>query len=456
MGGMIDQGRITLIKSAGRTAGGPVVYWMSRDQRAADNWALLWAQDLASRSRQPLIAVFCLVPSFLGATLRQYDFMLRGLAGVEDSLRAKNIGFCLLTGAPDLAIPRFLRQVRASTLVSDFDPLKIKRRWQDLVAEKIGADFYQVDAHNIVPCRQASPKQEFAARTFRPKVEKLLCRYLTEFPELKAQPFGRADKFPKTDWRQVRSGLIADAAVGPVAWLEPGEEAARRVLKNFIDDKLARYDQGRNDPLKDLTSDLSPYLHFGQLSAQRVALVVQTARAPALAKGAFLEELIVRRELSDNFCFYNRRYDVLAGSPAWARQTLAEHGRDRRLYLYGRGQLEVGRTHDRLWNAAQKQLVLTGKMPGYLRMYWAKKILEWSATPAAAVRTAVYLNDKYELDGRDPNGYVGILWSIGGLHDRPWGERPVFGKVRYMSYNGARSKFDVANLVARWAEEAKQ
>jgi deoxyribodipyrimidine photo-lyase len=211
----------------------------------------------------------------------------------------------------------------------------------------------------------------------------------------------------------------------------------------FINKKLADYDTARNDPSKDGQSGLSPYLHFGQISAQRVALEALRSTAPEPVKEVFLEELITRRELSDNFCFYQLAYDSPKCFPDWATKTLAKHRRDRREYLYSMKDLEAGRTHDDLWNAAQREMVLHGKMHGYLRMYWAKKILEWTRSPEEAMRIAIHLNDRYELDGRDPNGYAGITWSIGGVHDRPWGERKVFGMVRYMSEKGCRSKFDV-------------
>jgi deoxyribodipyrimidine photo-lyase len=196
-----------------------------------------------------------------------------------------------------------------------------------------------------------------------------------------------------------------------------------------------------------VVSHLSPYLHFGQLSAQRVALEAQGYDADIPAQEAFLEQLVVRRELSDNFCFYEPAYDRFEGLPAWARETLDRHRTDPRPYLYGLEEFEEARTHDPLWNAAQSQMVKTGYMHGYMRMYWAKKILEWTESPEEALRVAIYLNDRYELDGRDPNGYTGIAWCIGGLHDRAWGERPVFGKVRYMSAGGARRKFDAAAYI---------
>ena len=234
-----------------------------------------------------------------------------------------------------------------------------------------------------------------------------------------------------------------------VSWIKPGEGAAQRALRRFLREGLRSYDEARNDPTVDGQSNLSPFLHFGHISAQRVPLEVRDSDVVGEPRDAFLEERIVRRELSDNFCFYNEDYDRFEGFPTWAQTTLKQHGGDRREYTYTLGQFESAGTHDELWNAAQMEMAKTGKMHGYMRMYWAKKILEWTESPEEALKIAMFLNDKYELDGRDPNGYVGCAWSIGGVHDRAWFERPVFGKIRYMSYNGCRSKFDVDSYVAK-------
>jgi len=421
---------------------------MSRDQRVRDNWALLYAQERARRQGAPLAVAFCLAPVFLGATLRQYDFMLRGLEEVERDLALKNIAFFLLAGAPGQVLPAFLRKHGARFLVTDFDPLKIKRRWRMTVGRSIDIPFHEVDSHNIVPCRVASQKQEYGAYTLRPKLQRLLPSYLTPFPRMARHPHHWPGRIVPTDWRAVRRALALDASVGEVDWIRPGEGAAARALGRFVNGKLDRYAADRNDPNLDGQSRLSPYLHFGQLSAQRVALEVMNARVGEASREAFLEELIVRRELSDNFCFTNKDYDSPRCFPAWAQKTLGLHGKDRRAYVYTLRELEEGRTHDDLWNAAQLAMVTQGTMHGYLRMYWAKKILEWTPSPRTAMKIAIHLNDKYELDGRDPNGYAGIAWSIGGVHDRPWGERKIFGMVRYMSYNGCRSKFDVKAYIA--------
>jgi deoxyribodipyrimidine photo-lyase len=444
----VKQERVRLLNNKERGKG-PILYWMSRDQRAKDNWALLFAQGLALEQKVPLGVVFCLVPDFLQATVRQYDFMLRGLEETEKELAVKNIPFMLLTGSPEAEIPKHVQKLQAGALVTDFDPLKIKKKWKKRLLPQLTIPFYEVDSHNVIPCWVASPKQEFAAYTFRPKVKKQLADFIDSFPPLKKHPFSWKTEAIRTRWDAARKSLKVDTSVPAVDWIEPGERAAREMLRRFIEKKLSDYDAQRNDPNLDALSHLSPYLHFGQISPQRVALEVRNADVHEDDREAFLEESIVRRELADNYCYYNKDYDNFRGFPDWAKKSLDEHRKDKREYTYTRVQLERDLTHDGLWNAAQMEMVKTGKMHGYMRMYWAKKILEWTKNPEDAQKIAIALNDKYELDGRDPNGYTGIAWSIGGVHDRAWFSRPVFGKVRYMSFGGARSKFDVDGYITK-------
>lgn len=439
--------RIRLLRE-GRERPGPVAFWMSRDQRVRDNWALLFAREMALKRKQPLFVVFCLVPHYLGATVRHYDFMVKGLREVEKSLIRKNIPLYLLCGSPATEIPGFVSRKKVGILVTDFSPLKIKRDWEKSVGSKLDIPFYQVDAHNIVPCWVASEKQEYAAYTFRPKILRMLDEFMEEFPPLRKHPHPPADGLRENDWDRAISTLTVDSSVKPASWLRPGETAARRMLRTFIEEKIMLYAEKRNDPLADVQSNLSPYLHFGQISAQRCALEIGKNRKHGKVSDAFMEELIVRRELSDNFCYYNNAYDNPGGFPRWAHATLSRHRKDKREYIYTLADFETGKTHDDLWNAAQNEMVKKGKMHGYLRMYWAKKILEWTGSPDEALRIAIYLNDKYELDGRDPNGYAGIAWSIGGVHDRAWNERRIFGKIRYMSYYGCKSKFDVRKYIS--------
>lgn len=447
--GMVDRKRVTVIKEAGQKVG-PVIYWMSRDQRSEDNWALLFAQELALELKSPLAVVFCLVPRYLGATHRQYGFMLKGLREVEGKLAAKAVPFCLVSGKPEEEIPRFVDKYGAAALVTDFNPLRIKQAWDRLVAERLAVPFYEVDAHNVVPCRVASARQEYGAHTFRPRLLRALPEFLTGFPGLEKHPFPWKCLKSGVDWERAVKECGADGSVPEVGWPEPGESAGRRALRSFLKDRLQFYDSARNDPAKKGQSDLSPYLHFGHIAPQRVALAAERYDANLRSMEAFLEQLLVRRELSDNFCLYNDNYDSFKGFPSWARTSLDRHREDPREFVYSTEAFDRAETHDPLWNAAQKEMVFTGKMHGYMRMYWAKKILEWTESPERAMETAIYLNDRYELDGRDPNGYAGIAWSIGGVHDRPWFERPVFGKIRYMNFNGCARKFDVGNYIARW------
>jgi deoxyribodipyrimidine photo-lyase len=433
---------------------GPVVYWMSRDQRIDDNWAFLFAQDLALRRELPLAVVFCLAPKFLDAGLRQYDFMLRGLTETAERSRELNVAFTVLEGEPDSVLPSYLEEtLSAACLVADFDPLRIKRGWLERVAGRLSVPFLEVDAHNVVPCWTASGKQEYAARTFRPKLRKHLAQFLEPFPQPQIHPRAPRSGIREPDWAKLQAGIAPARDVQPVHWIVPGAAAARSALASFLEDRLPGYAGGSRDPNANASSGLSPYLHFGQISAQRVALELLHRPAGSSnqeSREAFWEQCIVRRELAENFCLYNRDYDRFQGLPEWARRTLDEHRKDPRPAEYSFEQFRRAETHDPLWNAAQREMVLQGKMHGYMRMYWAKKILEWSRSPEEAIATAVALNDSYELDGRDPGGYAGILWSVGGLHDQPFRERKVFGKIRYMSSSGCRRKFDVPRYIARW------
>jgi len=449
---MTDARRIKKVKE-GKPVDGPVVYWMSRDQRVNDNWALLYAFEVANKHHQPVLVVFNLVDEFGGATKRIFHFMLKGLREIEESLLRKNIPFYITLGQPSGSMVNFIRHNHASTLVMDFDPLKIKREWQDELKRMLDINIYLVDAHNIVPCWEASEKQEFAAYTIRPKIRRKLDEFLTSFPELGAQASINEKLKPeqRNNWEKIFDYLSVDEGY-EIDWIKPGYMHGMDTLRFFMKEKLPAYASEKNDPNGNILSNLSPFLHFGQLSAQRIALEIKQNAKEDDNTRSFLEELIIRRELSDNFCYYNENYDDFEGFPRWAKDTLKDHWNDGREKVYDYHEFEEAKTHDNLWNAAQMEMVKTGKMHGYIRMYWAKKILEWTENPSIALQYCIALNDKYELDGRDPNGYVGCAWSIGGVHDRAWGERPVFGKIRYMSYNGCKRKFDVEKYIGTWGK----
>lgn len=436
--------RVRQLRSGDRGQG-PVVYWMSRDQRVRDNWALLWAQQEALIRRKGLLVVFCLVADYPGATASHYVFLEPGLATMQKTLGELNIPFFLLKGSPEKILPAFLEKIDGHLLVSDFDPLRIKKVWKKQLLKQLHLPFYEVDTHNIIPVWTVSGKKEYAAYTIRPKINRLLPDFLTDFPPLQSHPLS---------WQPAPDVAVFNKTATPAAnmtippsWPIPGEQQAQAAAETFVRTGLPNYGQHRNNPCHHGQSGLSPYLHFGHLSPQRLALMVSKSSLSSECKEEFMEELVVRRELADNFCHYEPLYDTFAGFPEWAARTLDEHRKDRREYLYSLQELEEGRTHELLWNACQLDLVHSGKLHGYLRMYWAKKILEWTADPETALDYAITLNDRYSLDGRDANGYTGVAWSIGGVHDRAWKERPVFGKIRYMNEAGCRRKFDTKKYI---------
>ena len=442
--------RIFKTKSAQASDTKSVIYWMSREQRVSNNFGLTYAQMLAEKNNQKLFVVFTLAGGFLGAGFRQFDFMLTGLQSVEIELKKLNIPFVLLHGEPADVLSSFASKMEAGTIVYDFDPLRIKQTWQRDLAERVKADLFEVDGHNIVPCKIASQKPEFGAYTLRPKIKRLLDNFLPQEASVHFHTQNTQDDFVDNDFDTALQNLQCDKSVTRVDWIQSGESAAKEALKAFIETRLDGYASKRNDPNKHACSNLSIYLHFGQIYAGECAKAISNANGATADKEAFLEELIVRKELSDNYCFYNPNYDNFDGFPNWAKLSLAEHEDDIREWTYSVYELESATTHDELWNAAQSELLKSGKIHGYMRMYWAKKILEYTPTVQIAQDVAIYLNDKYALDGRDPNGYVGIAWSIGGVHDRAWFDRKIFGKVRYMNANGAKSKFDVKAYCARW------
>jgi len=429
-----------------------VVYWMQRAQRGVDNPALTAAVDAANCLGKPVVVYFQLIPHAHHANQRHYQFLVEGLGDIAADLQKRNVGL-VVRRYPDHGLLNLCAEVRPCLVISDENPLTEAERTKALIAQKIRQPFWTVDADVIVPSKLLA-KEHYAARTIRPKIHGLLPHYLRKVEN-------PAAKFP---WRSP-SRLLSltpalalldhfpiDRGVAPSTYFRGGSGAARRVLETFLRRRLKGYATQRKKPDVDGTSQLSPYLHFGQIGVHRVAMAVSNADAPAEDRRAFLEELIVRRELAVNFVRFNRNYENFDACEPWADVTHRKHARDPRQYLYSEKRLENAETHDPLWNAAQKQMMLTGWMHGYLRMYWAKKILEWTESPQVAYQIAVGLNDRYEVDGRDPNGYAGIAWAIVGKHDRAWGpERPVYGKIRYMSYASTSRKFDSKGYIARVA-----
>ncbi|HEU4415550.1 MAG TPA: deoxyribodipyrimidine photo-lyase [Candidatus Angelobacter sp.] len=432
-----------------------VIYWMQRSQRSIDNPALEVAVKAANLLALPCVVFFAPVPFYPHANLRHYQFLRQGIGPIAEGLKKRGIGF-VLRRFPDHSLLRFCEEVRPSLVVGDENPMREPESWRRTVTKKLRVPFWTVDSDVIVPSKLLM-KEQYGAYTARPVIRRLLPEFLKPVGNTKAKkswtmPKGLESLPVDCD---ITEGWNLDRSVGPVSNMAGGSDQALKRLKNFIKNDLARYPVERNKPELDSTSHLSAHLHFGHIGPHTVALAVQKSSAPRVAKEAFLEQLIVRRELAVNFVRFNPDYDSFESGTPWAHKSLADHADDARK-IYSERQLENAQTHDPLWNAAQLQMVLTGFMHNYLRMYWAKKILEWSKTPGRAFQMAVYLNDKYELDGRDPNGYAGIAWAIVGKHDRPWFDRPIFGQVRYMSFNSTSKKFDSKRYIAQIEELAAE
>ena len=422
--------------------GACVVYWMQHAQRGIDNPALDVAVEAANILRKPVVVFFAPVPFYPHANLRHYRFLNEGIADIANALKKRNVGF-VLRRYPDHSLAKFCDEVKAVLVVGDENPMREPEGWRQTVAKKLKVPLWTVDADVIVPSKLLE-KAQYAAHTIRPRLQAQLKMYLvpSENPQAHLawkKPAGLISLDPAAD---ITEGWQLDRSVSPVPNWRGGTFEAFRLLRDFVEHKLRGYGTQRNKPEVDHTSRLSPYLHFGHISPITVALAVEKSDAPKADKEAFLNQIVTWRELSVNLVRFNPNYDNFECAEPWAHRTLAKHARDLRPVLYTEKQLEDAETHDPLWNAAQMQMVNTGWMHNYVRMYWAKKILEWSRTSAEAHRVAVYLNDKYELDGRDPNGYAGIAWAIVGKFDRPWFERPIFGQIRYMSGESTGKKFD--------------
>ncbi len=427
--------------------GACVVYWMQRAARGLNNAAVDCAANVANELGLPLLAFFSVISDYPNANLRHYAFLNQGLPDIEADLAERNIQF-VVRRPPENSLDKLLAEVNAAILIGDENPCREPERWRSVIARRLNIPFWTVDADVIVPSK-LFPKAQYAAYVFRPRIYKELPNYLRPFENPKAQHEWKRpadfESFPVTSdithgWKNF------NRSVGPVESFTGGSHAARKRLKFFIDQKLADYETQRSRPETDGTSRLSPYLHFGHIGPLEIALAVDAAAKKnaslSKARDSFFNELIVWRELAVNFVQHTPTYDSVECAEPWAAQSLAEHAGDRRDWNYTLEQMELGETHDDLWNASQLQMVRFGWMHNHMRMYWAKKILEWSPNPAIAYQNAVTLNDRYFLDGRDPNGYAGIAWAIAGKFDRPWFDRPIFGKIRYMSGGSTGKKFN--------------
>jgi deoxyribodipyrimidine photo-lyase len=451
---IIQDERIQLLNDKPEQAGEYVLYWMQQSARAEDNHALEYAIQRANDLSVPVLVVFGLMDDYPAANARHYHFLLEGLQETQTSLARRNIAMFVQHGHPaDVALAN---AQNACVLVCDRGYLRHQKQWRERVAGEAMCQVLQVESDVVVPVELVSNKSEYAARTIRPKINKQLAGFLlaltTTAVGRSSHQLSASAQFASLDLSDVAaclSQLKVDTSVPPVPLFKGGTSAGKQQLAMFLDQSLTSYTKNRNQPQTSDVSHMSKYLHFGQISPIYVALKIQEAAAEHDEnRQSYIEELIVRRELPMNFVHFTANYDSFDCLPTWAQTTLAEHESDPREHMYSLEQLEHAHTHDPYWNAAMSEMRVSGYMHNYMRMYWGKKVLEWTKTPQEAFERLLYLNNKYFLDGRDPNSFAGVAW-IFGQHDRAWTERAVFGKVRYMNANGLKRKADPDAYVAK-------
>jgi deoxyribodipyrimidine photo-lyase len=447
----IQASRVQVLNDQEIRKGRYVLYWMQQSQRSDFNHALTYAIQQADSIRQGVVVVFGVMDDYPEANLRHYTFMLEGLAETRDALADLGILMVIQKGHPVRAALSL--SADASLIVCDRGYLRHQKEWRVQLAGKAGCRVVQVESDVVVPVEVVSGKAEYAARTIRPKIHKNLETYLrgiSSHPPDRSSLGLSLKSMDITNPAAVLRKTKIDASIPAASrFFKGGTSRAKAVFKNFIDSRLEGYDENSNQPQTDDISHMSPYLHFGQISPIYLALEIQQAgKQRQTSVDSYLEQLIVRRELAMNFTNYAANYDTMACLPAWAKSSLQAHARDKRAYNYSLKQLEDAETHDPYWNACMREMRYTGFMHNYMRMYWGKKILEWMETPQKAFEFLLALNNKYFLDGRDPNSYAGVGWVF-GLHDRAWSERPIFGKIRYMAASGLERKCDIQAYVRK-------
>jgi deoxyribodipyrimidine photo-lyase len=453
---VIEQSRLQQLNDQPEREGEYVLYWMQQSQRETFNPALETAVVSANRLGLPVVVGFGLMDGYPDANARHYAFMLEGLRDVEAALTKRGMGFVIRRGAPDEVAIEMAR--RAALVICDRGYLRHQKAWRRRVADHAGRRVLQVEGDVVVPVGRASGKMEAAARTLRPKIQQQREEFLHPLGRTPVRVKAGSLRTPQTidlsDTAALLGRLAIDHGVGPVRRFKGGTKEAHRRLASFIRGPLDNYAEGRREPAQEQVSFLSAYLHFGQISPVEIALAVADAKAGNANRTAYLEELIVRRELAMNFVEHQPHYDSYSCLPDWARGTLEAHRADPRQHTYSEAQLAAGKTHDHYWNAAMAEMRVTGYMHNHVRMYWGKQILEWSSSPEQAFTTALSLNNRYFLCGRDPNSYANVAWCF-GLHDRPWPERAVFGKVRSMTAAGLKRKIDIDAYLRHVEELAK-
>jgi deoxyribodipyrimidine photo-lyase len=459
----VDEQRLFLPDTRAPRPGGEfVLYWMQATLRADWNPALEFAVGQANELRLPVLVYHGLRHDYPWASDRLHTFILEGVIDLYAGFERRGIqyAFELDDGAgarwPEGVAPVLIQLAdRAALVVTDFNPTFVHPRQLRALRREAATPVIAVDSCGVVPLEAVS-REHSTARGIRTELLAALPHHL--WPIASGEPkVRRVVELPFEPTRPVQDGIAGivarcdiDHAVAPSPSFRGGTTAARAQLQRFLELGLHRYAEDRNDPNEpDATSRLSPWLHFGHISAQEVLLAAREAgSAPQYEK--FLDETLVWRELSHNFCYHNPRHRTLEGIPSWAREQLATHEADPRPALYSDEDLEHARTGSELWNAAQRAYLRDGFMHNYLRMLWAKAVLAWTPNAGECLRVLEHLNNKYALDGRDPNSYGGIMWTFGKF-DRPFYRRPIYGTVRYQSLKAAADKFDVPRFVRRYS-----
>ncbi len=445
--------RLTIFNEAARNKKGRcVIYWMQASQRAHDNFALSTAIRWANKLNVPVVVYFGLWENYPEANERSYLFMLEGLHETESDLLKLGIPLVVRVENPAQGLPRICKELVPCLVVSEENPLGHARKMREQIARELKLHFVLADSNTVVPMGEF-PREEEAPHHFRSRVERVLPDHLKALPKSKPKKSGLRMKLKGEDlaeYRKVLSNLSIDRSVAPSRDFKGGRIEGERLLNVFVRLKLPFYKDNRNDPSMDGTSNLSSYLNFGQLSARQIAAEVVKSMADEEQKATFLEELVVRRELAFNFVRYNINYDNIKGCPIWAQESLYRHREDWRGYSYTLEQFEKAETHDRLWNASQLELIKRGKIHGFLRVVWAKRMVEWSADSRDAYDMAITLNNKYALDGRGPSAFAGVARAIGGKHDSPVvTERKIFGLVRNIDVDKLARRFNAEAYISR-------
>ncbi|CCU55937.1 DNA photolyase [Choristoneura rosaceana entomopoxvirus 'L'] len=418
-----------------------VLYLAYRDLRVYDNWSFLFSQNLSQLNNSAMFMLY-IVNKNNCINTRQYKFLYESLPELDSQCKKYNVAFHLLLYNNNI-LSNFIKKYKIGHVIIEQMPLDFHKKYYKDPLDNLNVNVYIVDSHNIIPVWITSDKQEYSARTIRNKINKIKNNYLIEFPITKINKI--TPIFITNNFNIIPHN---DNSVTNIYKIIGGYTNGNSRMIDFLHNKINTYKDKKNNSNYNNTSILSPWLHCGIISSQRCVLEALKLKTNESIE-SFIEEIFIRKELSDNFCYYNNKYKLLESCPNWAITTLDMHKNDKKTNLFSIRDLEYGKTDNKLWNYCQYYLLKFGYLNGYMRMFWAKKLLEWTISPQDAIDKAIYLNDKYFFDGCDPMGYVNILWCIGGLHDRAFKERQIYGKIRYMSQKLMYKKLNLNDFYSK-------